>query len=101
MLLARPFILGFWIGLVILFVTFVKHLRKSINARGWLSYYIPYTRIHKTNYRRNKIDSILLWISVMFVMAGIFITLETHQSSDSQPHVNEGGTAHNVTSEGR
>jgi hypothetical protein len=99
MLLARLFILSFWISLVILFVSFVNYLQKSINVR-WLSYYIPYIRAHKTNYRKNKFGSILLWISIMFVIVGICIMLETHEPSNSQPHVN-GGTSHNGTSEGR
>ncbi len=54
MLLARLFILGFWISLVILFVSFVNYLQKSINVR-WLSYYIPYIRAHKTNYRKKVV----------------------------------------------
>jgi hypothetical protein len=97
MLFQGPLVLGFSIGLIILFTIPIKRLRKYINIRRWPSYYIPYTlfhKFHKANYKKNRIESILLWASIVLVMAGIFAMIETHGSPDSQFHGDEGNTTH-------
>jgi hypothetical protein len=67
--------LGFWIGLLILFLICGKHIGSLINMKLERSHYTSYHYVQRRRQKRNKLESILLWVSVALIILGILTIL--------------------------
>lgn len=75
MVVKAIFILGFWIGLLILFLIYGKSMGRLISMKLEKSYYSSYRYTQKRRHKRNKLKSILIWIAVALIILGILAIL--------------------------
>jgi hypothetical protein len=68
--------LGFWVGLLILSLIYGRRIGRLISMKlEERSHYTSYHYIHKRRHRRNRLESILILVSVALIILGILTIL--------------------------